>query len=72
MQIDCHAEKKSLSPDNSVMTGGTPLHWAVARGGDGQVRENEGWKLTFLLVWYWYIYILDSRLEVLGSHHNMG
>ena len=26
------------SPDNSGMTGGTPLHWAVARGGAGQVR----------------------------------
>merc|ERR1711953_841918 len=26
------------SPDNSGMTGGTPLHWAVARGGAGQVE----------------------------------
>ena len=29
-----------LSPDNSVITGGTPLHWAVAKGGVGQVRSN--------------------------------
>ena len=29
-----------LSPDSSVLTGGTPLHWAVARGGDGQVRAG--------------------------------
>ena len=29
-----------LSPDSSVLTGGTPLHWAVARGGDGQVSAD--------------------------------
>ena len=50
-----------LSPDNCVMTGGTPLHWAVARGGACQVILN--WYLHGF--WYWILTLILSEVTLI-------